>query len=58
MSFALAGTKIPGVTIDEPQCVAKSYPDFWAHLDRVHARSRAQDPVGYGVLDLNRLENR
>ncbi|MCB0302043.1 MAG: 3-phosphoshikimate 1-carboxyvinyltransferase, partial [Calditrichaeota bacterium] len=33
MSFALAGTKIPGITIDEPQCVAKSYPDFWAHLE-------------------------
>ncbi len=33
MSFALAGTKISGVTIDEPQCVAKSYPDFWSHLE-------------------------
>lgn len=29
MSFALAGTRIPGVAIDEPLCVRKSYPAFW-----------------------------
>jgi len=29
MSFALAGTRISGVAIDEPQCVRKSYPAFW-----------------------------
>lgn len=29
MSFAVAGTKIPGVVIDNPACVEKSYPDFW-----------------------------
>lgn len=29
MSFAIAGTKIPNVIIDNPDCVQKSYPDFW-----------------------------
>jgi 3-phosphoshikimate 1-carboxyvinyltransferase len=29
MSFAVAGTRIPDVVIDEPECVEKSYPDFW-----------------------------
>jgi len=29
MSFALAGTRIDGVIIDNPDCVSKSYPDFW-----------------------------
>jgi len=29
MSFAVAGLKIPGVTIEDPECVAKSFPDFW-----------------------------
>jgi 3-phosphoshikimate 1-carboxyvinyltransferase len=29
MSFAIAGTRIEGVTIDNPECVSKSYPDFW-----------------------------
>jgi 3-phosphoshikimate 1-carboxyvinyltransferase len=32
MSFAVAGTKIPGVVIDNPECVQKSYPDFWNHF--------------------------
>lgn len=29
MSFAVAGSKIEGMVIDNPQCVNKSYPDFW-----------------------------
>lgn len=29
MSFAVAGTKIPGIIIDNPECVNKSYPNFW-----------------------------
>ncbi len=33
MSFALAGLKIPGVTILDPGCVAKTYPGFWDDLE-------------------------
>jgi len=29
MSFAIAGTKISDIIIDNPECVQKSYPDFW-----------------------------
>ena len=29
MSFAVAGTKISDIIIDNPECVQKSYPDFW-----------------------------
>ena len=29
MSFAVAGLKVPGVTITDPGCVAKSFPNFW-----------------------------
>jgi 3-phosphoshikimate 1-carboxyvinyltransferase len=29
MSFAIAGTRIPDIVIDDPDCVEKSYPDFW-----------------------------
>lgn len=29
MSFFLAGLKIPGIKIDKPDCVAKSFPQFW-----------------------------
>ena len=34
MSFALAGLRIPGVTILDPGCVAKTYPGFWDDLAR------------------------
>jgi len=29
MCFAVAGLRVPGVTITGEQCVAKSFPDFW-----------------------------
>jgi 3-phosphoshikimate 1-carboxyvinyltransferase len=35
MSFALAGLRIPGVTIVDPGCVAKTYPGFWDDLGRL-----------------------
>ncbi len=38
--------------------VRRTDPDFWAHSDSVHASFREADPVGFGMLDYNRLENR
>ncbi len=35
MSFALAGLVVPGVVILDPGCVAKTYPGFWADLERL-----------------------
>jgi 3-phosphoshikimate 1-carboxyvinyltransferase len=35
MSFALAGLRIPEVTILDPGCVAKTYPGFWSDLERI-----------------------
>jgi 3-phosphoshikimate 1-carboxyvinyltransferase len=32
MSFALAGLKIPGVSIRNPECTAKTYPEFFVDL--------------------------
>ncbi len=32
MSFALVGLRQPGVAIDNPGCVAKTFPDFFARL--------------------------
>lgn len=32
MSFALAGLKIGGITILDPACTGKTYPDYWAAL--------------------------
>ena len=41
MSFALAGLKVPGVTIHDPGCVAKTYPGFWDDLARLAAPASA-----------------
>lgn len=32
MSLALVGLRVPGVVVDDPGCVAKTYPDFWEDL--------------------------
>lgn len=39
MSLALAGLRIPRVQIDDPACTAKTYPDYWADLERLTRRS-------------------
>ena len=35
MSFAVLGTKLGDFQIQDPGCVAKSYPSFWEDLDRI-----------------------
>ncbi len=37
MAFALVGLRIPGLTILDPGCVAKTYPEFWTDLARLQA---------------------
>jgi len=33
MSFALAGLRIPGIKIENPGCVNKSFPEFWDYFE-------------------------
>jgi 3-phosphoshikimate 1-carboxyvinyltransferase len=33
MSFALLGLRAPGVVIEDPACVAKTFPDYFARLE-------------------------
>jgi 3-phosphoshikimate 1-carboxyvinyltransferase len=35
MSFALAGLRVPGVEIQDPGCVAKTWPDFFSVLEHL-----------------------
>ncbi|HSW47727.1 MAG TPA: 3-phosphoshikimate 1-carboxyvinyltransferase [Candidatus Saccharimonadales bacterium] len=35
MSFAVAGTKIAGISINNPDVVNKSFPDFWKKLEEI-----------------------
>lgn len=37
MSFALAGTRTAGVTILDPKCVNKTYPDYFTDLEKLRA---------------------
>ena len=43
MSFSLIGLCVPGIKIAHPECTAKTYPDFFADLDRLCA---PQQPGG------------
>jgi 3-phosphoshikimate 1-carboxyvinyltransferase len=36
MSFAVAGLKAPSTMIMDPDCVAKSFPDFWEFFERLY----------------------
>jgi 3-phosphoshikimate 1-carboxyvinyltransferase len=44
MSFALAGLKVGGVTILDPACVAKTYPDYWRALGSLGVRFEGEVP--------------
>ncbi len=35
MSFAIAGLRAPGITINDPDCVAKTFPDYFSYLARL-----------------------
>lgn len=35
MCFGMAGARLPGIRIHEPDCVSKTYPLFWEDLQRV-----------------------
>ena len=37
MSFAIAGLKLPGIKIKNPDCVNKSFPGFWDKLKEIGA---------------------
>jgi 3-phosphoshikimate 1-carboxyvinyltransferase len=41
MSFALAGLRVPGVVIDNPACVAKTFPGYWQVLQDLGVEMRA-----------------
>ena len=37
MAFAIAGLRVPGVEILDPDCVAKSYPGFWDDFEALES---------------------
>lgn len=43
MSMALIGLRVPGIIIKDPGCVAKTYPEFFADLEKLRAQNRASE---------------
>lgn len=43
MAFAILGLRQGGLSIEDPDCVAKSYPGFWDDLTRVEASASGGD---------------
>lgn len=41
MSFAIAGTKLPGMEIQNPNVVNKTFPDFWKKLNLLGIKTKA-----------------
>jgi 3-phosphoshikimate 1-carboxyvinyltransferase len=33
MAFALIGLKVDGIRIEDPECVSKTFPDYFARLE-------------------------
>ena len=38
MSFAVAGLSVPGITIENPACVSKSFPNFWDEFSKLEGK--------------------
>ncbi len=38
--------------------IRRTNSNFWQHSDNIHQRYLQQNPINYGLLDFNRLENR
>jgi 3-phosphoshikimate 1-carboxyvinyltransferase len=39
MSFAVAGLRVPGVIINNPNCVTKSFPNFWEEFQKLESKA-------------------
>lgn len=39
MAFAVAGARIPGIVINNPNVVSKSFPDFWNKLEEIGVKT-------------------
>lgn len=37
MSFALTGLKVPGIGVENPDCVKKSFPRFWSEFEKLYS---------------------
>lgn len=48
MAFSLIGLRVPGISIENPGCVSKTFPDFFEMLDTLRTPSPQADTRGGG----------
>jgi 3-phosphoshikimate 1-carboxyvinyltransferase len=53
MSFAILGARVPGIRIDTPECVSKSYPTFFEQLQTLYPSNSGRWSSGGGSLPLD-----
>lgn len=51
MSMALAGLVVPGITILDPGCVGKTYPNYWRDLTTLGVNTREVSDTTTGLTD-------
>jgi 3-phosphoshikimate 1-carboxyvinyltransferase len=44
MAFALVGLRVPGVRIENPGCVSKTFPEYFEVLNQLRRRTSDLDP--------------
>jgi 3-phosphoshikimate 1-carboxyvinyltransferase len=44
MAFAVAGLRAPGIAIADPDCVTKTFPDFFERLEALRQADRPATP--------------
>ena len=66
MAFAVTGLRTPGISIADPGCTAKTFPDFFARFSQLHLTSQGNmkqsaqekgDPVPIRDTSIERITN-
>lgn len=56
MCFGMLSTVISGITVDNPSCVKKTYPDFWKDLEIVKKQLRGKNIILTGMRGSGKTE--
>jgi 3-phosphoshikimate 1-carboxyvinyltransferase len=52
MSFAIAGTKLSGIKINDPHVVNKTFPDFWKKLNEIGIQTKNEEKTNIVLIGM------
>jgi 3-phosphoshikimate 1-carboxyvinyltransferase len=52
MSFAVAGTKLSGIKINDPDVVNKTFPDFWNKLNEIGVQTKKEEKTNIVLIGM------